>query len=89
MASDARAFKAAPGIFAAALAAFLVCAPSGAGARSGMPASRGAAARGGAEGYGLDRDEAAAPEIKERRFWFGRPDQDTPAAQLAHAHRLE
>lgn len=87
MASEARAFKTLPGLFAAG--AILLSFAPGAGARSGMPASRGAAAGGDADGYGLDRDEAAAPELKEPRFWFGRPDKDTAAEQLAHAGRLE
>ena len=85
MASEARAFKTLPGLFAAG--AILLSFAPGVWARSGMPASRGAAAGGDADGYGLDRDEAAAPELKEPRFWFGRPDKDTAAEQLAHASR--
>lgn len=87
MGLEARAFKTLPGLCAAA--AILLSITSSAWARSNMPASRGTASVDDANGYGLGRDEAAAPELKERRFWFGRPDQDTPAEQLAHAVRLE
>ncbi|MGI5869867.1 MAG: hypothetical protein ACOX9C_10555 [Kiritimatiellia bacterium] len=54
-----------------------------------MPASRGAAGGDREDGARFERDEAAAPELKEPRFLFGRPDKDTAAEQLAHAVRLE
>ncbi len=86
-ASESRAFPAGRSLFAA-VAVGLLCLPCGAWARSGAPAARGAS--GDADDYAAtDRDEAAAPDLKEPRFWFGRPDADAPAAQLALARRLE
>ncbi len=69
---------------AVALAAFAASVPAIAAGPGGRTVPGG-----GADTHFQARDRAAAPDAKEPRWLFGRPRENTPAAQLSRAKRLE
>lgn len=75
------------GLAAMLLLAFAVCGTTW--AKNGVGGAHNAAPNADPDAFSTDRDEAAAPELKEPRWLFGLPEKDTPVEQLAYGRQLE